>query len=249
MFAVFIADKMEEKKCPQSNLDRQRTTGFLLGLILVLALIFVALEWNSIESAPDGATVDLSELMHEDEMVPMSIEEQFAQLEPDKAQPKEAEQLHIVEDNVELAPQEEQVAEAEGEGEDEALLKELQEDEEESKVLAPMGIDPDDNPLKFRLVEDLPQYPGGAVELMKWLTKNLRYPKLAQIRKTEGKVIAHFYVEKDGTITGLKVVQSLSRECDKEALRVLGMMPNWQPGVQNGKPCRTKVSIPIVFKL
>lgn len=215
----------------------------------MLALLFVALEWNSIPPSDEESTLDLSDLMHEDEMIPMSLEEQFAQLEPDKSQPKEAEQLHIVEDNVELAQPEEQVAEEEGEGEDETLLKELQGDEEESKVLAPMGIDPDDNPLKFRLVEDLPQYPGGAVELMKWLTKNLKYPKIAQIRKTEGKVIAHFYVEKDGSITGLKVVQSLSRECDREALRVLGMMPNWQPGVQNGKPCRTKVSIPIVFKL
>lgn len=240
---------MEEKKSPQANLDQQRTTGFLLGLVLVLALLFVALEWNSIETVADESTLDLSDLVHEDEMIPMSIEEKYAQLEPDKSEPKEAEQLRIVDDNVELAPPEEQVAEAEGEGEDEALLKELQGEEEDSKVLAPMGIDPDNNPLKFRLVEDLPQYPGGAVELMKWLTKNLRYPKLAQVRKTEGKVIANFYVEKDGSITGLKIVQSLSRECDKEVLRILGMMPNWQPGVQNGRPCRTKVSIPIVFKL
>ena len=240
---------MEEKKSPQANLDQQRTTGFLLGLVLVLALLFVALEWNSIETVADESTLDLSDLVHEDEMIPMSIEEKYAQLEPEKSEPKEAEQLRIVDDNVELAPPEEQVAEAEGEGEDEALLKELQGEEEDTKVLAPMGIDPDNNPLKFRLVEDLPQYPGGAVELMKWLTKNLRYPKLAQVRKTEGKVIAHFYVEKDGSITGLKIVQSLSRECDKEVLRILGMMPNWQPGVQNGRPCRTKVSIPIVFKL
>lgn len=240
---------MEQKKTLQADIDQQRTTGFLLGVILVLAMLFVSLEWNSMPSYDEEATLDLGELMHEDEMVPMSIEEQFAQLEPEKAQPKEAEQLHIVDDNVELAPQEEQVAEEEGEGEDEKLLQELQGDDEEAKALAPMGIDPNDNPLKFRLVEDLPQYPGGAVELMKWLTKNLKYPKIAQVRKTEGKVIAHFYVEKDGRITGLKVVQSLSRECDKEALRVLGMMPNWQPGVQNGKPCRTKVSIPIVFKL
>ncbi len=240
---------MEEKKSPQANLDQQRTTGFLLGLVLVLALLFVALEWNSIETVADESTLDLSDLVHEDEMIPMSIEEKYAQLEPDKSEPKEAEQLRIVDDNVELAPPEEQVAEAEGEGEDEALLKELQGEEEDAKGLAPRGIDPDNNPLKFRLVEDLPQYPGGAVELMKWLTKNLRYPKLAQVRKTEGKVIAHFYVEKDGSITGLKIVQSLSRECDKEVLRILGMMPNWQPGVQNGRPCRTKVSIPIVFKL
>ena len=167
---------MEQKKTPQADLDQQRTTGFLLGTILVLALLFVALEWNSVESVDDGETIDLADLMHEDEMIPMSIEEQFAQLEPDKAQPKEAEQLHIVDDNVEILPQDEQVAEDEGGEDDEALLKELQ-GEEEPKALAPMGIDPEDNPLKFRLVEDLPQYPGGAVEFMKWLTKNLQYPK------------------------------------------------------------------------
>lgn len=239
---------MEQKKTPQADMEQQRTTGFLLGLVLVLAMLFVALEWNSVESYEDETSLDLDELVHEDEMIPMSIEEQLTQLEPDKSQPKETEQLRIVDDNVELQPQEEQVAEAEGEGEDEMLLKELQ-GEEEPKAIAPMGIDPEDNPLKFRLVENLPQYPGGAVEFMKWLTKNLQYPKLAQVKKTQGKVIAHFYVEKDGSITGLKIVQSLSRECDKEALRVLGMMPNWQPGVQNGQPCRTKVSIPIVFKL
>lgn len=239
---------MEQKKAPQADMDKQRATGFLLGLILVLALLFVALEWNSMPPADEEATLDLDELVHEDEMIPMSIEEQLAQLEPDKSQPKEAEQLHIVDDNVEIQPQEEQVAEDEGDGDDELLLQELQ-GEEEPKALAPMGINPEDNPLQFRLVEDLPQYPGGAVEFMKWLTKNLQYPRKAQVTKKQGTVVAHFYVEKDGSITGLKIVQSLSKECDKEALRVLGMMPNWQPGVQNGKPCRTKVSIPIVFKL
>ncbi|MBR4920053.1 MAG: energy transducer TonB [Prevotella sp.] len=239
---------MEQKKSPQADLEQQRTTGFLLGVILVLALLFVALEWNDIPSSDDDATLDLDELVREDEMIPMSIEEQLAKLEPDKSEPKEAEKLNIVDDNVEILPQDEQIAEDESEGEDETLLKELQE-EEEPKALAPMGINPEDNPLQFRLVEDLPQYPGGATEFMKWLTKNLQYPKVAQTRKTQGKVIAHFYVEKDGSITGLKIAQSLSKECDQEALRVLRMMPKWQPGVQNGKPCRTKVSIPIVFKL
>lgn len=241
---------MEQKKSPQADIDQQRTTGFLLGVVLVLAMLFVALEWNSIPSEDDDASIDLSELVHEDEMVPMSIEEQLAQMEPEKQEAREAELLNIVDDNVELQPTDnEQVVEQEGEGDDdEALLQELQ-GEEEPKAIAPMGIDPEDNPLKFRLVEDLPQFPGGAVEFMKWLTKNLQYPRLAQSRKQEGKVIAHFYVEKDGSITGLKIAKSLNRECDNEALRVLGMMPKWQPGVQNGKPCRTKVSIPIVFKL
>ena len=184
---------MEQKKSPQADIDQQRTTGFLLGVVLVLAMLFVALEWNSIPSEDDDASIDLSELVHEDEMVPMSIEEQLAQMEPEKQEAREAELLNIVDDNVELQPtNNEQVAEQEGEGDDdEALLQELQ-GEDEPKAIAPMGIDPEDNPLKFRLVEDLPQFPGGAVEFMKWLTKNLQYPRLAQSRKQEGKVIAHF---------------------------------------------------------
>jgi hypothetical protein len=132
---------MEQKKTPQADLEQQRTTGFLLGVILVLALLFVALEWNDIPSDDDDATLDLDELVREDEMIPMSLEEQLAQLEPDKSEPKEAEQLHIVDDNVEILPQDEQIAEDEGDGEDEALLKELQE-EEEPKALAPMGYRP-----------------------------------------------------------------------------------------------------------
>ena len=84
---------------------------------------------------------------------------------------------------------------------------------------------------------------------MKWLTRNLTYPKVAQERKIQGKVVAFFYVEKDGQVTGITLQRSLSAECDDEALRVLHMMPRWTPGIQNGKPCRTKVCIPIVFKL
>ena len=106
-----------------------------------------------------------------------------------------------------------------------------------------------DAPLDIRVVEDLPQFPGGAVELMKWLTKNLKYPAAAQQRKVQGRVVAQFVINTDGSISDLELVEKLSTECDREALRVLRMMPNWQPGVMNAKPCRTKVCIPIVFKL
>ena len=66
---------MEQKKSPQADLEQQRTTGFLLGLVLVLALFFVALEWNSVPSSDDMVTLDLDELVHEDEMIPMSIDD------------------------------------------------------------------------------------------------------------------------------------------------------------------------------
>ncbi len=234
---------MEVKKTPQADMEQRRTTGFLLGLVLVLSCCYVALEWNSVPAAHDFDALDLSELTHESELVPMSNVETVTQLR--EQQHVQGEQLRVVDDDVETEPADE--VDLGEDGDDDSLLADLQ-DGEDDKALAPLAVDPL-NPLNFHIVEELPQYPGGAVEFMKWLTKNLRYPAAAQQRKVQGKVQAVFYVEKDGSITGLKVVKSLSPECDKEALRVLSMMPKWQPGIQHDQPCRTKVCIPIVFKL
>ena len=84
---------------------------------------------------------------------------------------------------------------------------------------------------------------------MKWLTKNLKYPPSAQQRKVRGKVVAQFIVNTDGSVSDLELVQKLEASCDREVLRVLQMMPKWQAGIMNAKPCRTKVCIPIVFNL
>jgi protein TonB len=236
---------MEQKKTRRADIDQRRTTGFLLGLVFVLSIFYVSLEWNSVDSDDGIDPIDLDELMHESELVPMSNEELTSRIEEKQEAPK-TEQLHVVDDQVELQPDDVEAA-VEGEGDDdEQLLQELQ--EEDDKALAALNVDPN-NPLNFHIVEDLPKYPGGAVEFMKWLTRNLQYPATARARKTQGKVVAVFYVEKDGSVTGINVTQSLSPECDREALRVLRKMPKWEPGIQNDQPCRTKVCIPIVFKL
>ena len=243
-FCTFVRE-MEIKKTQQADMEQRRATGFLLGLILVLAVFYVALEWNSAESAVDGIDpIDLTDLMHETELVPMSNLETITQL-PEKQQGDQGEKINIVDDEVEVEV--EPVEEDAGNNDDEQLLKELEE-EQQDKALAPLKVDPH-NPLNFHVVEDLPQYPGGAVEFLKWLTKTLRYPTVAKDNRTQGKVVAVFYVEKDGSITGIKITKSLSAECDREALRVLRMMPKWQPGIYHDEPCRTKVCIPIVFKL
>ena len=236
---------MEQKKTRRADIDQRRTTGFLLGLVFVLSIFYVSLEWNSVDSDDGIDPIDLDELMHESELVPMSNEELTSRIEEKQEAPK-TEQLHVVDDQVELQSDDVEAA-VEGEGDDdEQLLQELQ--EEDDKALAALNVDPN-NPLNFHIVEDLPKYPGGAVEFMKWLTRNLQYPAAARARKTQGKVVAVFYVEKDGSVTGINVTQSLSPECDREALRVLRKMPKWEPGIQNDQPCRTKVCIPIVFKL
>ena len=237
---------MEQKKTQRADIDQRRTTGFLLGLTLVLALFYVSLEWNAVTAVDDFDPLDISDLVHENELVPMSNLETMTQLK-EKKQVEKAEQLRVVDDKVEISEPDEEL-EGEKEGDDETLLKELEESLDDDKALAALGVDPD-NPLNFHVSEDLPQFPGGAVEFMKWLTKNLHYPAKARQRKVQGKVLAVFYVEKDGKVTGIGITRSLSPDCDQEVVRVLGMMPKWKPGIQNDRPCRTKVCIPVVFKL
>ena len=110
-------------------------------------------------------------------------------------------------------------------------------------------VDMYDEPVDIRVVEDLPQFPGGAAEFMKWLTKNLKYPTTAQNQRVKGRVVAEFIINKDGSVSDLQLVEHLNLACDNEVLRVLRMMPKWEPGVMNAKPCRTKVCIPVVFNL
>ena len=175
--------------------------------------------------------MELSPLHREDDEVPMMVPQ-----EPQEKMPP-SQELNLVEEDVEIAPE---VLEP-------VTLTEEPKVEEQEEL--PEAVDMYNEPLDYRVVEDLPQFPGGAVEFMKWLTKNLKYPATAQQRKVQGRVVAQFIVNTDGSVSDIQVVERLSAECDREALRVLRMMPKWQPGLMNAKPCRTKVCIPIVFKL
>lgn len=101
----------------------------------------------------------------------------------------------------------------------------------------------------FDVVEDMPQFPGGAAALMQHLSQNIRYPKEAMEGNVQGRVIVQFVVEKDGSISGAHVVKSVNPQLDAEALRVINAMPNWTPGTQNGQTVRVKYAVPISFRL
>ena len=101
----------------------------------------------------------------------------------------------------------------------------------------------------FDVVEQMPQFSGGIEALLKYLAENVRYPKEAEEKSLQGRVIATFVVEKDGSISRAKVVKSVDPLLDEEALRVVNSMPNWTPGRQNGEPVAVKYTIPISFKL
>ena len=99
------------------------------------------------------------------------------------------------------------------------------------------------------VVEEQPEYPGGMQELMKYLQKEIRYPKEAQALGIQGRVIVQFVVNKDGSICDAKVVKPVDPQLEAEAVRVVRSMPNWIPGKQRGEPVRVRFTLPVMFRL
>lgn len=129
-----------------------------------------------------------------------------------------------------------------GDGEAEALNAKL------SAALPPVPV-ASEQPLNFRIVQQMPEFPGGGSAFIQWLTRQLRYPPLAQSQRIQGRVVVSFIVNKDGSIVDVKLEKSVNALLDREALRVIRMMPRWKPGVHNNQPCRTMVAVPVVFKI
>jgi TonB family protein len=98
-------------------------------------------------------------------------------------------------------------------------------------------------------VEQMPEFPGGTSALMTWLNRNITYPTIAEENGIQGRVTCSFVVERDGSVTDVKVVVSVDVSLDNEAVRVLSMMPKWNPGMQRGNFVRVRYSVPITFRL
>lgn len=131
-----------------------------------------------------------------------------------------------------------------------------QTEDAKEEVVAPVSPEakeaPADSTAKeevFMVAEQMPEFPGGMKELLKFLQDNLKYPENAIKNNVQGRVIVQFVVEKDGTLTEFKVARSVDPDLDAEALRVLQTMPKWKPGMQRGKIVRVKFTVPVSFKL
>ena len=101
----------------------------------------------------------------------------------------------------------------------------------------------------YDLVDEMPSFPGGPAELMKWLSSHVQYPAIAIESCIQGTVIVAFIVEPDGSVSNAKLVRSVDPSIDQEALRVVGQMPKWNPGRRAGVPVRVRYCLPIKFKL
>ena len=107
----------------------------------------------------------------------------------------------------------------------------------------------DTRPDSWDIMEEMPHFPGGQKALFEYLAQNVRYPEEAERNNIQGRVIVDFIVVKDGSITNARVIKSIDPMLDEEALRVINSMPDWEPGMQNGKPVNVRYTVPITFRL
>ena len=227
---------MEVKKSPKADLEGKKTSNLLIGAILTLTVLFVGFEWSERDKkvTTDSGIVDV---VFEEEIIPITEQEQPKQAPPPPEAPKVEEVLEIMDNDSKV---EESTIQASDDTQAAVEIKytpvEVEEEEVEEQQI-------------FQVVEEMPEFPGGMGECMKFLAKNIKYPTIAQENGVQGRVIVQFVVNRDGSIVDPVVVRGVDPYLDKEALRVISTMPKWKPGKQRGKAVRVKYTVPVMFRL
>ncbi len=223
---------MELKKNPKADVHQLRGMLFSVSLTVTMAIIITAFEWKS---KGDSGSVDLKQYdLITDELLDIPPTEQTPPPPVKTIIPK------VIE-----VPDEEEIIE------DIEVLIDV-EMKETTKIVPVMMIEEEareETDEIFMIVEEQPQFPGGTAAFAKFLQSNMHYPKQARQMGMSGKVFVEAIVGKDGALTELKVLKGIGAGCDEEALRVIGKSPQWKPGRQRGHAVRTRIVIPIVFKL
>lgn len=243
---------MEIKKSHSAQLEDKRVTFFLLGLLLTLSFIFVGLQYTS---QPDDYDLlnDIEDLSQDLELsLPPDSKDMVSAEAASKPASKAITQEVRAEQKAEPAAQKISTTTSElviGDGEGAVDGANVKEAAPETPVDNTNTSAQPEAPINFTVVQQIPVFPGGWSAYMQWLTKNLKYPRQAQQRKIQGMVVVSFIVNKDGTVSDVKVSTSVDPLLDREALRVMKMMPKWKPGMDHNKVCRTMVAVPVVFQL
>ena len=236
---------MEIKKSQRADLEGQKSTGLLIGYIVTLAAVFVAFEYTTRDYVETDVVYSTSSFVSEEEVVPITQPIFTAAPPPPAEAPQVAEILDIVDNNTEIVEEEIESTESTTDAVSGPVAH------VSGPAMGPPAatMEEGDEGEVFEVVEQNPEFPGGMDALMKWLSKNLKYPASAQENGIQGRVLVQFVVNKDGSIVEPKVIRSVDPALDKEALRVVSAMPKWQPGKQRGKTVRVRFTLPVTFRL
>ena len=228
---------MEIKKSAKANLENKKLLFVEIGLIISLLITYIAFEWTSKETNT-SMLEDNTEILVEEEMISTNMETP----PPPPAAPKIpvlSDQIDIVDDEIEL---------------EDDLFMNLEDDanlgveimdyvEVEEEVV-------EEEAIPFQLVEEKPSFQGGdANQFSKWVNQRLVYPEIAKENGVQGRVTLQFTVEKDGSVTKVKVLRGVDPSLDKEAVRVVSMSPKWKPGKQRDRAVPVTYTFPVIFQL
>ena len=225
---------MQIKKSEKASLEKDKLVYVLMGLVFVLSLCYVALEWTEKEVTKYEVTD--TEFLFEEEV---EIQQTSQETPPPPPPPavQEVEVLNVVEDNVET----------------ESIEVNTEDDKEVEVIIAApveLPVEEEEEEVVFKVVEQQAEFPGGPQAMFKYLSEHIKYPVICQENGIQGKVICQFTVNKDGSIVDIQVMRSSGHDAlDKEAMRVIQSMPKWAPGKQRGKPVRSRFTLPVTFKL
>lgn len=229
---------MEVKKSPKADLERGKTLSVLMGFVVGLAVMFVGFEWSTRDVMVVQESDQVQDIIAEEE-VEITRPENTPPPPPPPPAPVVTEVLNVVEDDVELEQQD-------------ILTSEDTQEAAQTAVYTPPAVEEEEEESAqqiFTVVEEMPEFPGGMNELLKYLAKSIKYPVIAQENGIQGRVICAFVVNRDGSIVDAEVLRGVDPSLDKEALRVINAMPKWKPGKQRGKPVRVKYTVPVTFRL
>ena len=229
---------MQLKKSLKASLEDKKLTYVLMGLIFVLSICYVAFEWGEKDVTKHEDTT--GQILEDEELdIEATVQEETPPPPPPPAPEivQEVEVLNVVEDDVET----------------EIIEVTTEENDEVVEIVAPPAEvveEVEEEEVVFKVVETMPEFPGGQQALMKYLATNVKYPVIALENGIQGRVVCQFVVEKDGKPSNIQVVRSSGEpSLDKEAVRVISTMPKWKPGKQRGKPVRVTYTIPVNFRI
>lgn len=224
---------MEAKKSKKADLESKKGIFLQIGLIIALGFVLLAFSYKSYERS---SVLDFQVQVDDtpEEIIPITKQEVKP---PPPPPPKQVTVINIVEDDVEV----EDDIDIDVEADQETIVDDFVPIVEEEEEVQEMEI--------FTVVESMPSFPGGDAARMKYLQDNIKYPQMARESGIQGTVYVTFVVEKDGSVSDIRILRGIGGGCDEEAIRVIEQMPNWNAGMQRGKPVRVQFNMPIKFTL
>ena len=229
---------MLSRKTPEANLENKRGAWKAIGFVASLSLLLSALAWTSYDVAITRA-IDFEADLLEDEEIPVNV----VQPPPPPPPPQQTTVIEIVDDEEEI--------------EEELEIEDIELDEDTEIEFIDYEEEEEDVP--FMIVENMPamgdckklrgdeRHQCTQLEIIKYVSKNTKYPPIAKDAGTQGTVFVYFVVGKDGKVKDVRVLREVDSRLDAEAIRVVESLPTFEPGEQRGKAVSVQYTIPVKF--